>query len=148
MDLRWRIWEWSNNSIPHAFEFGRKEVGLLYFIFLERFSKPLFFSLLPNSQSPSHYCNHDGYRRLLTLRSTKGQAEFELFKIRVKFWKVVKTLKSSLGLIPSPSTSVKFKLWAGKFSWGVKAKHCWTLSTNFWNSLLTSPSNVLPNYHK
>ena len=25
----------------------------------------------------------------------------------------------------------KFKLWAGKFAWGVKAKHCWTLSTNF-----------------
>ena len=26
----------------------------------------------------------------------------------------------------------KFKLWAGKFAWGVKAKHCWVLSTNFW----------------
>ena len=26
----------------------------------------------------------------------------------------------------------KFKLWAGKFAWGVKAKHCWALSTNFW----------------
>ena len=25
----------------------------------------------------------------------------------------------------------KFKLWAGKFAWGVKAKHCWALSTNF-----------------
>ena len=26
----------------------------------------------------------------------------------------------------------KFKLWAGKFAPGVKAKHCWSLSTNFW----------------
>jgi hypothetical protein len=26
----------------------------------------------------------------------------------------------------------KFRLWAGKFAWGVKAKHCWVLSTNFW----------------
>ena len=26
----------------------------------------------------------------------------------------------------------KFKLWPGKFAWGVKSKHCWALSTNFW----------------
>ena len=26
----------------------------------------------------------------------------------------------------------KFKLWAGMFAWGNKAKHCWALSTNFW----------------
>ena len=26
----------------------------------------------------------------------------------------------------------KFELWAGKPAWGVKAKHCWALSTNFW----------------
>ena len=26
----------------------------------------------------------------------------------------------------------KFKLLAGKFTWVVKAKHCWGLSTNFW----------------
>ena len=26
----------------------------------------------------------------------------------------------------------KFKLWAGKFAWGVKAKHFWMLSTNMW----------------
>ena len=25
----------------------------------------------------------------------------------------------------------KFKLWAGKLAWGVKAKHCWAFSTNF-----------------
>ena len=25
----------------------------------------------------------------------------------------------------------KFKLWMGKFAWGVKAKHCWALSTNY-----------------
>ena len=27
----------------------------------------------------------------------------------------------------------KFKLLAGKFTWGVKTKHCWAMSTNFWN---------------
>ena len=26
----------------------------------------------------------------------------------------------------------KFKLWVGKFAWGVKAKHCWALSTFVW----------------
>ena len=26
----------------------------------------------------------------------------------------------------------KFKLMAGKFAWGVKAKHCLSLTTNFW----------------
>ena len=25
----------------------------------------------------------------------------------------------------------KFKLWAGKFAWGIKAKHYWALSTNY-----------------
>ena len=25
----------------------------------------------------------------------------------------------------------KFKLWAEKFAWGNKAKHCWVMSTNF-----------------
>ena len=43
----------------------------------------------------------------------------------------------------------KFKLWVGKFAWGVKAKHGWALSTNFENErLLTSSSNVLPYYLK
>ena len=43
----------------------------------------------------------------------------------ISFCKVEKILKGSLDLIPSPSPSVKFKLWTGKFAWGVKAKHCW-----------------------
>ena len=40
----------------------------------------------------------------------------------------------------------KFKLWVGKFAWGVKAKHCW--ATNFWKQkrLLTSSNNILPHY--
>ena len=25
----------------------------------------------------------------------------------------------------------KYKIWVGKFTWVVKAKHCWALSTNF-----------------
>ena len=31
----------------------------------------------------------------------------------------------------------KFKLLAGKFTWGYKAKHCWVMSTNF---LFSSPT--------
>ena len=45
--------------------------------------------------------------------------------------KVEKILKGSLDLIPSPSLQWKFKLWAGKFTWGNKAKHCWVISSNF-----------------
>ena len=41
--------------------------------------------------------------------------------------KVEKILKGSLDSIPSPS--VKVQIMSGK---GVKAKHCWMLSTNFW----------------
>ena len=48
--------------------------------------------------------------------------------------KVEKILKGSLDSIPSPHIhrQWKFKLRAGKFAWGVKAKDCWALSTNFW----------------
>ena len=46
--------------------------------------------------------------------------------------KVEKILKGSLDLIPPPSPSVKIQLIAGIFAWGVKAKHWWALSTNFW----------------
>ena len=33
---------------------------------------------------------------------------------------------------------------AEKFTWGNKAKHCRVMSTNFFKSLLTMPSNILP----
>ena len=49
-----------------------------------------------------------------------------------KTHKVEKILKGSLDSIPSPSPSVKSQIMGGKFAWGVKAKHCCTLSTNFW----------------
>ena len=42
---------------------------------------------------------------------------------------VEKILKGSLS-IPSPLPSVKIQ-WAEMFALGVKAKHCWALSTNF-----------------
>ena len=42
-----------------------------------------------------------------------------------------KVLKGSLDYIPSPLPSLKIQI-MGKFAWGLKAKHCWTLSTNFW----------------
>ena len=42
-----------------------------------------------------------------------------------------KKIKTSLDSVPSPSLSVKIQILLGKFPWGVKAKHFWTLSTNF-----------------
>ena len=39
-----------------------------------------------------------------------------------------KISEDSLDSIPSPSPSVKIQIMGGK---GVKAKHCWMLSTNF-----------------
>ena len=42
------------------------------------------------------------------------------------FWKIVWIWSHHLHI------QWKFKLWAGKFTWGVKAKHCCALSTNFW----------------
>ena len=46
--------------------------------------------------------------------------------------KVEKILKSSLNSTPSPTHSLKIQIMGGKFAWGVKAKHCWAFSTNFW----------------
>ena len=59
-----------------------------------------------------------------------------------------KVKKDSLDSIPSPSPSVKIQIVDGK---GIKAKHCWMLSTNIWistKSLLTMLSNVLPLHFK
>ena len=44
--------------------------------------------------------------------------------------KVEKILKGSLHSIHHLHWI--FKLWAGKFAWVGKAKHCWVLSTNYW----------------
>ena len=49
-------------------------------------------------------------------------------------------LKGSLDLIESRFDPITFTFWensnygqpAEKFAWGIKAKHCWALSTNFW----------------
>jgi len=42
-------------------------------------------------------------------------------------FKIEKIQEDCLGLIPSPSPSVKIQIMGGK---GVKAKNCWVLSTN------------------
>ena len=36
----------------------------------------------------------------------------------------------------------KFKLLAGKFTWGNKAKHCWKKSTNFWKQKFVDNANL------
>ena len=69
--------------------------------------------------------------------------------------KVEKILKGSQDSVLSPQW--KFKLWAGKFAWGVKAKQFGALSTNFLRSkdcwqhpamfcLYTFPAHIL-NFH-
>ena len=55
-----------------------------------------------------------------------------LKKPNYQVFKVEKILKGSLDSIPSPSSSVKIQIWAGKFAWDVKAKHGLALSTKFW----------------
>ena len=54
----------------------------------------------------------------------------QLFVKQLLFVKVEKILKGSLNHL---HLQRKFKLWAGKFPWGIKAKHCSALSTNFEN---------------
>ena len=44
--------------------------------------------------------------------------------------KVKKNLK--IAWIRSHHLQWKFRLWTGTIAWGVKAKHCWALSTHFW----------------
>ena len=50
----------------------------------------------------------------------------------ITHFKVENILKDSLDSIPSPSKfSENSNYLEGKFAWGVKAKNCWALSTNF-----------------
>ena len=74
---------------------------------------------------PFMFCYHvksNSSHRLELAITHRTQVHFYLL-----FLKVEKILKRSLDSIPSPSPSVKIKI-----TWGVKAKHCWALSTNFW----------------
>ena len=59
----------------------------------------------------------------------KSNVTLELVK-DFPFFKVKKIWEDSLDSIPSPSPSWKFKLLAGKFTWGNKEKHWWVMSTN------------------
>ena len=51
------------------------------------------------------------------------------FNILLMAWVKVKTFYFRTANLPQ--IKWKFKLWAGKFAWGIKTKHCWALSTNF-----------------
>ena len=53
----------------------------------------------------------------------------EIAKIGL-FW-VFRIQISKVKKIQSHHFQWKFKLFAGKFTWVVKAKHCWVMSTNF-----------------
>ena len=60
---------------------------------------------------------------------------YQFLKICLDFFiiyllhKVKRIYEDSLDLVPSSLPSVKIKIMGRK---GVKAKHCWRLSTNFW----------------
>jgi hypothetical protein len=64
--------------------------------------------------------------------------------------KVEKTLRGSLDLIPSPSPLVKIQVMGGKFSLQCKGKTLLGFVNKLLitQSLLTSPTNVLPYYLK
>ena len=60
--------------------------------------------------------------------------EYQNRTLYSNYFKVENFLKGSLDSIPLPYVlhlQWKFKLWMGKFAWGVKAKHCWALSNPF-----------------
>ena len=83
-----------------------------------------FFGLFLNAYSiinPKTQRKHSSkqFRKLNEQLNTTGT------RSRVK---VEKILKGILDSISSPSPSVKIQIMGGK---GVKAKHCWMLSTNF-----------------
>ena len=64
--------------------------------------------------------------------------------------KVEKTLKGSLDLIPSPSTSLKIQIMGEKVCMRCKGKTLQSILNKLLKtqSSLTSPSNVLPYYLK
>ena len=64
--------------------------------------------------------------------------------------KVEKILKGSLDSIPSPSPSMKIQIMGGKFCLRCESKTLLGVANKLLKtkSLLTSPSNVLPNYLK
>ena len=75
------------------------------------------------------HCIGNGQRQLMLNLSATNKYEIHHWLLS---FKVEKILKGTQDSISSPSPSVKIQIWEGKFAWGIKAKHCWALSTNFW----------------
>ena len=71
---------------------------------------------------------------MMMLSSSKRSQRVKIFS-DILFYamiiKVEKILKSSLNSIQSSSPSMKIHTMRGKFAWGVKAKHWWSLPTKF-----------------
>ena len=82
-------------------------------------TKLIALDILKFFMKPQNYLVHNTYSSFLW---GKQSSKIKLEKI----------LKGRMGSIPSLSPSVKIQIMGGKVFWGVKAKHCWGLSTNFW----------------
>ena len=89
-----------------------------------------FGALFSVFRAATDYCRYGNLRQYLLIDPTTGEPK------KVGFWlnmcfecKVEKSFKMSLDSILH--LQWKFKLRAGKFAWGVKAKHCWALPTSF-----------------
>ena len=70
------------------------------------------------------FCNHMKTLKTLQLIDYRVDGQNCIkFGVVNPLFKVEKILKCILDLIPSPS-AFKYKLWPGKFAWGVKTKLC------------------------
>ena len=58
----------------------------------------------------------------LSLKVSKSRKQFMVSSILPKNKRKHEKIRGSVGWF----------FWAGKFAWGVLAKHCWALSTNVW----------------
>ena len=90
-----------------------------------------------------HNPSSERNRKIASIRKTEMHSTVEHFKVE-------KILKGSLDLIPSPSSSVKIQIMAGKVCLRWKGKTLLGVVNKLLKtkSLLTSASNVLPYYLK
>ena len=92
--------------------------GFLFFMFANALTA--WYPTPSQFKHPSHPPDPSSYLDLIKNLEIKSTLKYKRFK------KIAWTQFHHLHL------QWKFKLLAGKFTWGNKAKHCWALSTNFW----------------
>ena len=83
-----------------------------------------YMQLIYDSKPRTSFFAHERMYASLLENQCNGDLNVLLVKLKI-FQKVAWIRTNHLHL------QWKFKLWVGKFTWDVKAKHCWALSTNF-----------------